>query len=167
MAKLPRSLIKKYGISKKAWSVFRSSQSRGRKTAKVTTVARRRRFGRARAGVRRGFRKFRRASRSQGAIDLYTIGGAMAYGAFRGDIDNAVTPKVAQYLPSSMAPYASNIVLGGLAYLGAKKTSGIIQKVSKAALLIEAANAGAKLRGGMSSGGNSQVALTSAGGYTW
>lgn len=45
MAKLPKSIIKKYGISKKAWSVFRSSkknksQSRGVSMAKRKTIKR-------------------------------------------------------------------------------------------------------------------------------
>ena len=40
MAKLPKSIIRKYGITKKAWSVFRGNKATTRKTG-VKTMARR------------------------------------------------------------------------------------------------------------------------------
>jgi len=52
---LPKSIIKKYGISKKAWAVFRGSKSskssnpRPKKARKVKKVARRRRSRRSRS----------------------------------------------------------------------------------------------------------------------
>jgi len=49
MAGLPRSIIKKYGVSKKAWAVFRGSRSTTRKTKRGGSMARRKRsFGRKR-----------------------------------------------------------------------------------------------------------------------
>lgn len=49
MAKLPKSLIKKYGISKKAWQVFRgqkqtSSRSKKTRKTKVYTMAKKKYF---------------------------------------------------------------------------------------------------------------------------
>ncbi len=45
MARLPKSIIKKYGITKKAWSVFRG-QRKGRKKGKRTTKRSGRKTGR-------------------------------------------------------------------------------------------------------------------------
>lgn len=158
MAGLPRKYAR-MGF-KRGWKAFRASRSSATR-AKVSYMAKKKR----RSSFRGFSRKARRVARSSGAIDLYTIGGAMAYGAVRSDIDRMVTPKVASYLPNSAAPYASNIVLGGLAYLGSKKTSGMLQKVSKAALIVEAANAGAKLRGGVTT--TTSSGAPTQGAYNW
>jgi hypothetical protein len=59
MAKLPKSIIKKYGISKKAWKVFKSKKSSARKKSKsqkikgVKPMARRRRYTK-----RRSYRRY-------------------------------------------------------------------------------------------------------------
>jgi hypothetical protein len=47
MARLPKSIIKKYGISKKAWSVFRGSKGSSKKKTKSRgySMAKKRRFG--------------------------------------------------------------------------------------------------------------------------
>jgi len=52
MARLPKSIIKKYGISKKAWAVFRGSKSI-KKSKAVKYMARRRKkhFGGKRNGI--------------------------------------------------------------------------------------------------------------------
>lgn len=49
MAKLPKSIIKKYGISKKAWAVFR-----GKKHERKTPMARHKKM-RAHKGAKKGF----------------------------------------------------------------------------------------------------------------
>jgi hypothetical protein len=55
VAGLPKSIIKKYGVTKRAWKVFRGSRSK-RKGGKLAMAGRRRRarFPRARAAYRRG-----------------------------------------------------------------------------------------------------------------
>lgn len=66
MAKLPKSIIKKYGISKKAWRVFRARKSsksapkrrrRSTKKKQVSTMAKRRRTARRRSAPSRRRRK--------------------------------------------------------------------------------------------------------------
>jgi len=91
MAGLPRSIIKKYGVSKKAWSVFRSSRSRSTKRAprktQVNSMARRRRFSRARAyasSFRRGYRRRSNSfgGKTGGMVDA-ALGGAIAGAALK------------------------------------------------------------------------------------
>jgi len=60
LAKLPRSIIKKYGISKKAWAVFRGSRTTKKKTRSKTktrfySMARRRKYKTHRKGAKSGF----------------------------------------------------------------------------------------------------------------
>jgi len=50
MAKLPKSIIKKYGISKKAWAVFRGTSQRIKTTSRSINLARKRSFRRASSG---------------------------------------------------------------------------------------------------------------------
>jgi len=70
---LPKSIIKKYGISKKAWAVFRgqksskSSNPRPKKARKVKKVARRRSYS----------RKRRRSSRKM-TIPMGLVSGGLA-----------------------------------------------------------------------------------------
>lgn len=51
MAKLPKSIIKKYGISKKAWAVFRGNKTKKKTGSKVKYMARR---TKARSGKKSG-----------------------------------------------------------------------------------------------------------------
>jgi hypothetical protein len=62
MAKLPKSIIKKYGINKKAWQVFRGQKSSIPKRSsykknktKVQPMARKRYFKKARKAFKKGF----------------------------------------------------------------------------------------------------------------
>ena len=51
MKKLPKNLIKKYGISKKAWQVFKNSKSKKNKNKRgLTTMARKRKSSRSSKG---------------------------------------------------------------------------------------------------------------------
>ena len=85
MARLPKSIIKKYGISKKAWRVFRG-RKRGRTRASPTKVKKRRKNPMG--------KKRRRRSR-QMKIPLATAAGLAAGMAepvsllIKGDIENA------------------------------------------------------------------------------
>lgn len=79
-AKLPKELIKKYGISKKAWAVFRGRNA-GKKVKKVrrTSKARRPRKSTTRTGTvkpmarRRGRRYSRKKGRKMGIPSIATI----------------------------------------------------------------------------------------------
>lgn len=69
---LPKSYIKKYGISKKAWREYRKSKGRSSRTRRVSPSPRR-------TGVRRLTRRYRRKRRrrSPRTIPILPIGGAL------------------------------------------------------------------------------------------
>lgn len=133
MAKLPKAIIKKYGITKKAWQVFRGVKKQTRKTIQVkTTMARRRGF--------RGFRK-KHYSHSSGGISPMKIGiTAAAYGAFR--------PKIHSMIPDTGIPYSDSLITGAIGYYLAGK-KGWMKNAGVAILAVEAAAVGANMLGGM------------------
>lgn len=83
MAKLPKSLIKKYGISKKAWAVFRAGK--GKSKSRVRTSSRKTRKTQSRGLY---MAKKRRTSRSKSGFMgkvgkiLLGVGVAAAYEVF-------------------------------------------------------------------------------------
>ena len=141
--RLPKSIIKKYGITKKAWAVFKGKKTT---TRRVNKVAKRRR---TRTRTRSFFK--RRSSRSKG-LNLGTIilGGAI-YGAGRQYLSKAISPLTSK-IP--MGNVADNIGLGVVSYFAATKGKGIIKDIGKAGLTIEAAMGGQDLMAGRINGNN-------------
>jgi len=142
--RLPKALIKKYGISKKAWSVFR-----GRKTktiSKSTKVVR--------TMARRGFRrKAKRSFRSSSSgVSAMKVGASAAvYGAVR--------DKIHSYIPNTGIPYSDSVVSAALAYFFLYKKSGWMKNAGVAIIAVEAAAVGQAMTSGMmsTSSGNSLV----------
>lgn len=134
--KLPKSIIKKYGITKKAWRVFKSQKKRG------GTMARRKRRFKLRTYGRRKRSKFG---------DLGIIIGGMTYGALREKLNEIVTP-ITSKIPLGYT--ADNIVLGGISYLLMKGKIPLINKIpltrqiGRAGLTIESALLGQDLMKG-------------------
>lgn len=130
MTGLPKAIIKKYGVTKKAWSVFRStSHSRSNKTASRRTKHR----GYSMA-KRRSFS--RRSSRSSG-------------GKFKPLMDAAISGAIVgaafKYAPAQYNTPITRIGVGGAAaYFG----SGYIKEAGKVLLAFEAANQTGKLLSG-------------------
>lgn len=125
--KLPKSIIKKYGISKKAWSVFRGEKKHSSKGAK--TMAKKRHSKRSFGG-------------KSGGMAGVIIGGGV-YGAGRTYLSNLVAPVTSQ-MPGGVL--ADNLVLGAICWFAAKKVRNpTIRNVAKAGLAIEAALAGQDL----------------------
>lgn len=157
MPGLPRSIIKKYGVSKKAWSVFRRQKGTTRTTTKRAGVKTMKRRGAVRRFVKR---------RSKGLGDLGMIAGGMAYGAVREKFSALVAP-ITSKVPLGYT--ADNIVLGGISYLVAKGKIPILNKVKflrdigKAGLIIESAFVGQDLMRGTVATNNS-AATTGRGG---
>lgn len=84
MARLPKSIIKKYGISKKAWSVFRGRRrSRAASPSGKKKMARRKTYPRS----RRYLRRFRRPK----TIPIIPIVGA-GIGVFANTADGSGAP---------------------------------------------------------------------------
>lgn len=96
--KLPKNLIKKYGISKKAWSVFRGQK----KTGSIKM-----------ARHRRGFKRHSRSRSSGGRWGglLPILGGAI-YGVARPYLNQAAQPLMAK-MP--FGEYNNEILMGGSA----------------------------------------------------
>lgn len=142
----------------KGWKAFRASQSttkragRQRQRTQVIQVARRRK---ARRGGFRGFVR-KNYSKRAGVSPEGLILPSMAYGAVRSKASDALRP-ISNMVP--LGGVADEIVLGGLAYLGAKKLNNKMAKdFCRAALVVESARLGeAVLNGGVfgtSSGGS-------------
>jgi hypothetical protein len=75
---------------------------------------------------------------------------AAVYGAARPYVSNLVAPITGAL--GAAGGYADNLVLGGIGYFAAKKGRGMIKSVGHAMLLIEAAQIGAELSGGIGGG---------------
>lgn len=135
MASLPKSIIKKYGISKKAWAVFRGgSASRGK-----TKMAKKR------YGFARKARRFAKRSTDM-SNPVGIVLPAFAYGAARPMLSDWASPLTSK-LP--FGNFADEIVLGLAGYFMAKKGNGIIKNAGKAILTVEAASLGNQVVGSM------------------
>lgn len=137
--KLTKAIIKKYGISKKAWAIARGQ------TGGETTMARRKK-SRSRSG---GFKKSRGRRSSGGSVNpLKVVVPALIYGASRGYISNAIEPFTSK-IP--LGNYADEAVFGVAGYFMAKKGKGMIKDAGIAIMTVEAASLGSQLIGSMGS----------------
>lgn len=112
MAGLPRSIIKKYGVSKKAWAVFRGTRRSRRTTTKVYTMARR---GRCRRRGRIGRVGLGRVTSVKNI--LFTLGGAFI--APRFGISPAIGGAAGGFMGAGLAGAA-------VGFIGAPMVSGIL-----------------------------------------
>jgi len=135
MAKLPKSIIKKYGITKKAWSVFRGTKTKTKKS-----------------GGKKMAKKNKSGSKGGDTL-LLQAGTAAVYGAMRPKLEQWIQPL------TSKIPFAGNYVdevaLGGLGYLIAKGKVPMLKgktarAAGKAMLIIEAARVGSGISQGIS-----------------
>lgn len=112
------------------------------------------RFRKKRASSRRGFGSFRRRSRSRSSGSGISVTGlilpSMAYGAVREKISSSeLMQSVSARVP--IADIGDELVLGAVAYFGAKKLNNKMAKdFCRAALVVESARVGeAVLKGGL------------------
>lgn len=136
MAKLPKSIIKKYGITKKAWSVFRGKKTKVKKSGGVR-MAKRRRSGGSRGGDSL----------------LMQAGAAAAYGALRPKVEQWIQP-VTSKIPIA-GNYVDEVALGLFGYALAKGKIPMLKgktarATGKAMLIIEAARVGSGIAQGVS-----------------
>lgn len=138
MAGLPKSIIKKYGVTKKAWSVFRShSRSRKAVRTQVKTTMAKRRFSRVRSSFRRGARRIGRSDKTQALIQS-AIAGAIVGAAMK-------------YTP---AQYNTRITRLGAGAAATVYGSGYIKKAGETLIALEAASfTNSALSGNVSLGG--------------
>ena len=140
MAKLPKNIIKKCGITKKAWAVFRGNK---KTTRSENTMAK-----------RKGRNSFKS---SNGSVSLMNVAGA-------GAIHGIARPMIANILPSffSFGPVDSdNVIIGGAGYYAMKKGSGIIKILGMLTLANEVSYVTQKVTG------NNQTQQTNAVAYNY
>ena len=129
MSGLPKSIIKKYGVTKKAWAVYRGKKithSRGVSMAK----------------------KHRSFRRSSGRSDIMSLAGAcLVYGAIRKPISNAIAGTGFNLLGG----YTTPALLGVGGYFLSKQ-SGFIGQLGKVAMIYEITGVGSNLLSGFMSG---------------
>lgn len=150
MTGLPSSIVKKYGIGKTAWAVYRRSHSGGHRAARGTPM--KRRTKRIYAGVRRSARRVHRVV-TAGVASLLDIGFGFGYGYARSWIvNNSLFQSIANAIPFGGA-YKDNMILGGLAYAISwimRPTNPYIKAALRTIVLNEAFIAGVKAASGAS-----------------
>lgn len=129
MATLPASIIRRYGVSKKAWQVFRGTKN-SKKSKRSNTMARKKKGG------------FKGKSSGLSPMEL-GIGSAI-YGYARQPIANIVPD-----IPN--VPYSDNVVLGAAGFLAAWKGKGMIKKAGMVVLANEAFIAASRMSAGQQS----------------
>jgi len=105
MVKLTKAIIKKYGISKKAWAVARGGRGVSSKLKKRTMVKK-----------RKSTRSRKSITSSNNSLMMVAVGG-VGYGALRQRLSTLLSP-VTEKIP--MGVYADNVALGIASYLMAK-----------------------------------------------
>jgi len=133
MRKLPKKIIQKYGITKKAWAVFRGKKAR-----------------KARGGRKMARRKKHYGRKSAAGSGLATLLYAAVYGAAR-----PYALKGASYAGMDKLPFGSynaNVALGGAATILPMLVKGkVVKDVSKVVQIFEVANAAGKASGSVTS----------------
>jgi hypothetical protein len=156
MAGLPKSIIKKYGVSKKAWRVFRAQKSKRRAPKRKASVVRRtKKVARRRRTVKKRAR--RAHSRMKSGL-VYDMAGGMAYGFGRDFVSSKLAPVTAK-IPGGV--YADNIMMGAVSWALAKgkipfaNKLPLMRKIGRAGLIIESAMLGEDIRRGTNFGSGS------------
>jgi hypothetical protein len=121
MTGLPKNIIKKYGVSKKAWAVFRGTKRKSRsKTKKVYSMAKRRR---------------KSVSRKSGLTGIMggIVGTAIGVGGYI-LFETMVEPYLLK-MANISNPLIVNLAELGIGLFLARK-SGVVGQVGKAAIII-------------------------------
>lgn len=137
MTGLPKSIIKKYGVTKRAWAEFR----KGRKTRKKLR------------GMKHMAKKHKTYHKRGGMDPLITTAvSAMAYGAMREKVSTYIQPFTSK-IPV-LGNYSDEVCLGVAGYLLAKGKvpylkGDMARGIGRAALIIESARVGSGLVNGV------------------
>lgn len=137
MSGLPKRIIAKYGVTKKAWQVFRGTKKSKTKTARSNTMARRR------------SKKFFGKSKGGSISPVEMAIGSGIYGYARPTIANVV-PDIAAI------PYSDNVILGAAGFLAAWKGKGIVKKAGMVVLANEAFIAASRMSAGQTTSNNGE-----------
>lgn len=137
---LPKSIIKKYGISKKAWDIYRgektSSNSSKKRGTKIKKMARKRKS-----------KKMYRAKTSGSQLKpMQILVGGGAYGAIRSYIDGAIKPFTSKIPLGTIADEA--VLFAGAYLLNKNVKNKTIKSIAIAGMAVEASRIGEALRDG-------------------
>lgn len=127
MVGLPRSIIKKYGVSKKAWAVFRGTKRRARhisrpvKTKVIHVMARRKHSGRS----------FRRSLKAGLSVKNVALGAAIT-AVVEPYFDSMVLNPLRTYIPAIPAGVAKALI----GYYINKKMKGIVKGVGLSLMVL-------------------------------
>jgi hypothetical protein len=147
MVGLPSRIIKKFGVTKKAWQVFRGEKSASRSVKRARRSSRKRTASIVKSSSGGKYMKV-------GKNNMMLSGAAsFGYGFVRGKAVQAASPYLSK-VPGGK--YADNVAFGILAYLAARKGKGMMRTVGKVVLNCEAFDAGRK------AASNSSLATTSS-----
>lgn len=135
MVGLPKSIIAKYGVTKKAWQVFRGTKNSKKTKTRGNTMAK---------------RKGRFRGKKGGSLSPMEMAiGSGIYGFGR--------PMVANMIPDvSSIPNSDNVILGVAGYLAASKGSGMIKKAGMVVLANEAFIAASRMSAGTTQNNNTE-----------
>ena len=136
MARLPKTIIRKYGISKKAWAVYRASRrAKPKASRQVIKTARRRSYRRS-----RGRRSYNKSSK-WGTVGTVA---KMAIGAYMGQM-------IGGWIAKTVAKegYSTPLVQGGAAFAGAVLVKKFAGRRSGLAAIGTGASAALALQSGM------------------
>lgn len=163
MAGLPKSLIKKYGVSKKAWAVFRKQKNKRRTVRsrkRVSRVSRTTKTQRRSSTMAKRRRRKSKPMMSAGMKGALSKVGIVLYGGMRSKMSNALANSaVGRLIPATRV--SDEIGMYGLAYvagrLGGHKIP-VVNSMIRTAKTVELARIGEELfQGGLLSlGGSSQ-----------
>lgn len=142
MPGLPKSIIKKYGVTKKAWSVFRGMKTR-RKSKTVTVQRTTNKRGMRTMARRRKARYFGKAKSTMSANDAIMFG--IGYGVVRQPLNDGIKKLTGNFALN----LSDEVVLGALHYFGAKGNWFGMRKLFVAGLVVEASRLGGNLSSGI------------------
>ena len=134
IARLPKSIIKKYGITKKAWRVYRGQKATKRKPVRRKTRTKTK--TRVKYVARRRKKTYRKSRSSLSPKDAVLYG--LGYGAVREPINQMVK----KFTGNMALNVGDEVVLGALYYFGAKGNWFGMRKLWTTGLAVEAHNLG-------------------------
>ena len=145
MPGLPKSYIKKYGVSKRAWREYRKAKSSRKSSPRPVKRTKSKTKARSYTMPRK---KVRRTSRSKSTL---TPKDAVMYGLGYGVVRTPINDGLKKLTSNFAVNLSDELVLGGLMYFAAKKNWFGQRKLWTTGLAVEAHNFGRQVQlGGLS-----------------
>lgn len=141
---LPKSLIKKYGISKKAWAVYRGTS----KKSHSTSIKRHKQLNKKGRFMAKRKHKSSRKSSSMFGINTAGIVAPVLYGAVRSKISNYLAPYTSKIPAGAISDEVGMYLAAMLAKKFLFKQKGVLRDALSAGQNIELAMIGEAIASG-------------------